>query len=1027
MQRIASRLLSTCFGQALVLCGCVMLLTLAGCETASTDPDGPSPSAENDVSEPEDDLGDVDPSSPDLTGPMPEFSVTLLASPDAGNAPLEVSFEAQISGGVSADDVGCEWTFDDAPAGSEKSFTNTWYVPATVPVKVCCSYTNAVGQTAVECAEDIIRVEACADLAFEAITIAPPAEVAPGETITLQKGALTNKNGGEISTPFAVEVLLSTNDIYEPDEDVLLERIERDGMESGEAGESSVDLTGMIFTIPADMADGNYFVLFVADAEQVVNECQETNNITQTTNNLDIEAQLAFKPDLVVTSVDFLEGLVLHQGDKLNYTFDVANQGEGETEKFRLAVWLSDDQNLDEDTDIKVTEPGDLGATIQQMAPGGDQNFFNSYTIPEDLPDGEYWLIVMADALEEQAEESEDNNVMISTMSFTMLFELPQCTDLVVESLVVEPLASYWGGAVTAAVTVTNPGTEPTPSKWKLGAYLSITASLNPATVDPSQKFFFEESPIAAGETKTLYKVIDIQSGMPVNPHWLGVILDPDDDLSECNEGNNAALYPDPVTISSTASVDIEVSDVQFHPSTVVAGEDIKVTYNLINSGSTASSGFTVAVVLSEDPTTSISDVNSGEDLIVFAPVVSTVPAAGSIERVDKVNIPISLDHTVNTYYIGVVGDVNNNQASDNNKSNNAAIGLTPLTVLEPQGGCFEDSYEPNNSHDSAKELVHGVYEGLGSCGNDDWYRVAVPAGHSLVVNMDVDAILSLEPVPDDLELGLYDDNHVQLDLSTNSSSHEEVHIFSVAEESEFRLRVFSDADGVRGRYDLDVAVKGPVEGIDLVSTDVTALPAILYPGGLMNVAWSVVNLGTEPASAQLTQIWISKSTEFDAAEPGTAVLVSTVDVADVGPQSNTPQSADILLPDDLSGGYWYFHVVTDSAETVDEADEENNVAVSDSVFLDATLSCADDDFEPNNAVSIATPINLTSGALTLSSLMVCPKLDDWYTVELLEEMELTATVAYPYDEDGGYVTLELWDPSGEEWVADPEYDHGDQ
>ncbi len=62
-----------------------------------------------------------------------------------------------------------------------------------------------------------------------------------------------------------------------------------------------------------------------------------------------------------------------------------------------------------------------------------------------------------------------------------------------------------------------------------------------------------------------------------------------------------------------------------------------------------------------------------------------------------------------------------------------------------PGAGCLPDRLEPNNDQAGARFLVPGAgglseYVGLSSCGDEDWYRVSVPEGKTLMAEVAFDA-----------------------------------------------------------------------------------------------------------------------------------------------------------------------------------------------------------------------------------------------------------------------------------------------
>jgi hypothetical protein len=215
---------------------------------------------------------------------------------------------------------------------------------------------------------------------------------------------------------------------------------------------------------------------------------------------------------------------------------------------------------------------------------------------------------------------------------------------------------------------------------------------------------------------------------------------------------------------------------------------------------------------------------------------------------------------------------------------------------------------------------------------------------------------------------------------------------------------------GDQARYALTVDVAPPVDGVDLLVTEIEALPTTLYPGGLMHLAWKDVNLGNQAAGGYAVNVLVSDDAHADDGD----ALVGTLAVSFATPKSQTERELQVLLPDDLGGGLWYLLVVVDAEGAIEEASETNNVGVSEAIYLDAQLTCADDDYEPNNGPTIASNVTLQGGSLSLQNMVVCPKLDDWYAVGLQGGKAFSVTVSYNHDDDKGLLSVELYDPEGE-------------
>lgn len=947
--------------------------------------------------------------------PLPELSVHVTASDTEGNAPLSVEFSAEVKvvegsfeGELDMDRLEYNWAVGDITTYDDPSFTHSFYTATTVTVTLEIVYRTADDRIATATDDQVVQVLGCADLLFDTLTMAQPVEVAPGDPVTFLQARLRNE-GDRIETPFEVWVVLSADDIYDAEEDAIVDVRTFEGMEDGQFSDVVVDLSETGFDVPADLEAGNYFVYLVADPAGVINECQESNNVERSTNNLEVDPDIAFKPDLLVEDVAFPEGLEVNQGQNINYSFRIKNEGEGDAEIFKIAVWLSADQELSEDDQV-ISAPTDLGSTVQTMLVGGSQNFFKSYKIPQDLVPGEYFVIVSVDANEQVAESDEDNNVAVSPYPFTMFFEEPKCFDLELASLEVSPSISYWNGTVQVLATIHNGGTQAVPPGWEVAVYFSLQPSLNPAIATKMDTSDWSLPPLAPGETLIISELVKVKNTLPVQPHYVGLVLDPGTDLTECAEGNNALVFPEPVEIVSSASIELVTDQAAFHPSTVQAGHDIKVTYSMENTGSSPSSAFKVAVVLSVDPSVTLSEVKNGTDVTIHESVIPSINPGDYVDFVEKVVVPVELEHSVGTYTLAVVADPEGSQTSDSNKSNNISIAPVQLTVLDPQGGCFEDVHESNNTMGTAAVLEPGAHVSLGSCGDDDWYRVHVPQGQSLFVDAVIAPILSIEPVPSDLDLSLHTPDGAFIDTSTKVGGLEDLRVFTVPETSDYLIRVYPKTGAVEARYDLDIEVLEAVDGVELLPIDVTPTPPALYPGGLINIGWDDVNLGASASAPYTTRVWASKDGTLDTEQD---LLMAQVPAAAVPATSEVSRMVQFLLPPDLDGGEWRFIVSIDTAGLSGDGDASNNEAVSDVVFLDATLTCADDDLEPNDGLVIATPIAFEGTVISMPGQVVCPSLPDWYAVELQQGQSFTATASYVFDSDKGQLELELWDPSG--------------
>ncbi|MCA9517113.1 MAG: pre-peptidase C-terminal domain-containing protein [Myxococcales bacterium] len=939
---------------------------------------------------------------------LPTLTAHIEASTLSGNAPLTVTFSVDVGGVEDADASGLlyRWTIDGAAVGDgEPTLEFPFYRAGASNVKVEVEYRDALGRSVVAADTVVVRVQGCAELTFDRLTLDSPVDVAPGDSLRIKFATLFNE-GDAIEADFDVAVALSADDQWDPD-DRELGRFTVRGLASGLFSESSVDFGGRTVDVPEDVAEGDYYVFIVADPDGTVNECQETNNAERSTNNVTVDLAAADKPDLVLRAVGFGGTTAISQGDALSYSYTLANEGPGGATQFRVGFWLSTDQVLDPDTDVLVASPDDDSARVQSLPAGASFPFLRTYRVPDDLPDGDYWLIGQVDVRDQVTEADEGNNVTVSASQVTMAYEVPTCFDLGIARVVVEPLATYWNGSIQLTVDVANTGTQPTPDAWTMRAFLSQQQSLNPANARIVGEWTLGSVP--AGETRTFERTVPISSDLPVLPHYAGVVLDPEGALEECNESNNGQLFGSPITINAVASVDLDVGPIAFHPATVAAGGTLKLEYDVQNHGTSGATAFDLGVVLSPDPVITRASVKSGADILIARRTVTSVPANGTLPRIDDVVIPVALDHLLDTYYVGVLADVDGIIGQDSNTANNVELAPGTLTVTGAEGGCYEDAREDDDVALDATALAAGTVTDLGSCGDDDWFTVAVPARNSLLVEVDAEPVAAVVPVESELVVELYDEDGELVAASDADGGHDRVRAFAGDVPVTFTLRVAGRLPTTRAHYAVTTTIAPPPDAADLLVYDVSAAPAALYPGGRLHVGWTTVNTGLTAAPASLVRVWMSQDR---ALSPATDVVIGEIPAAALPSLGADVGGVDLLLPATLSGGDWYAIVAVDADDAVVEADETQNVESAGPIYLDPEKVCEDDADEPNDEVGIARPLAFVDGQAVLHDRVVCPDLPDWYSVTLGPGEWLDASVTYTYASASGLLQLELWDPS---------------
>ena len=976
-----------------------LALLLAACASEE-----PSPSS--DAAAPTPDVGDAaasplaDAATQDAAlPPKPAgFKATLTADITEGNAPLAVTFGGAFAG-IPEGDAELLWDFGNGSFSQKLSpGAFVYHTEGTYLVR----FTVTLAGTPYTASDEVVvTVRGAADLRVTKPQVVSATELPPGGVLTLSY-AVAN-DGDTVEAAFDLVTVLSKDEKLDLDEDRVIETLRMEGMGRSGTPEGTLSRPDLTLDLPADLPLGSYFLLVKVDAHDEVNEINEINNTALSTSFVTVAVGADERPELTVTSLTYAPG-PFGAGQFVNYTAILENQGTVAADAFKFRVYLSEDETLDEG-DPQISEDGN--STIFSIAPGQKIVVQRGWPISQAVPDGVYWLIAQVDATDAVDEGDEGNNVLVGAAPFGVEKLAVSGYDLDIVSAEVTPHATYWNGSVKVDLQVANTGTVDS-APWTVAIYASKAVALNPNYATLVSKVpLGAQAPVPAGGTVSISEVVKLPGTIGLGSYYIGAIVDPDNALEELDEGNNWAVIPDPVELYDKASADIQVSQLGVSPLVVTAGEHLKVSYVLDNTGSTSSGAMTNLVVLSKDPLITLGEVKSKKDVAIAAIPIGDVLPNTPQQRTDKVIVPLALDHTVTTWWVGVIADANNDVTIDPDKGNNIIVLPQPLTVLGPAGGCFEDALEPNDNQSQAKALGEGLHGPQGSCGNDDWYAVDVPAGSSLFVSVDAEELLSVDAVNPELAVALFDADGKLVDESAATGSHDEVRAYTLPEATTLAVRVKAATFGNQAHYGIGVKIVPPVHGVDLVADDVSALPQLVYPGGALDLSWRLVNLGDEGSGPFTVGAWLVDKPDRPPAE---GVALGSVKVEDVAAASTLEGGMLVLVPS-VAEGAWWVALVVDSEHDVVETDEDNNVAPSGVLVVDTSLSCAGDPFEPNDAPGIAA--SLPTKADFLSGLTVCPKLDDWYAFGLPAGKAFAVTVKYAFAGEKGELGVELVDPAG--------------
>jgi len=219
---------------------------------------------------------------------------------------------------------------------------------------------------------------------------------------------------------------------------------------------------------------------------------------------------------------------------------------------------------------------------------------------------------------------------------------------------------------------------------------------------------------------------------------------------------------------------DLQPAALQVEPETVIVGQPLLISFDVLNRGQTAAGASVAELRLSADGTLDADDPLLGVVEVPPVPALARVPV--QVQQVP----PVELEG--GSYALIVVLDAAG-QVAEADEDNNV-LGSATVDYIVPED-CADDDLEPNNQCAMATPIDDGVLDDLVACRNfDDWYTLDLQAGDY------VQAEIRFRHSSGDLDLEAYaPDCNTRLALSRSSTDREQVE-FQAEQAGQYRLRV---------------------------------------------------------------------------------------------------------------------------------------------------------------------------------------------------------------------------------------------
>ncbi|MFH1121012.1 MAG: CARDB domain-containing protein [Bacteroidota bacterium] len=228
-----------------------------------------------------------------------------------------------------------------------------------------------------------------------------PASVISGATTTAS--CTVYNQGGAAAVASSLKYYLSTDNSYGTG-DVLLAT---DAVAALNASASAA--ISEVVTIPSSTAAGNYYLLYVADANAQVAESNENNNVGSSALTV---TSASGSPDLIFL-YPAASPTSLTAGQTTTASGTVQNQGTAAAVASNLKYYLSTDNAYSAGDTYLATD------AVASLAAGASSAVSEILTIPSATASGTWYILYFADADAQVAESNEGNNVGYMAISVT--------------------------------------------------------------------------------------------------------------------------------------------------------------------------------------------------------------------------------------------------------------------------------------------------------------------------------------------------------------------------------------------------------------------------------------------------------------------------------------------------------------------------------------------------------------------------------------------------------------------------------
>ncbi|MCI1189603.1 T9SS type A sorting domain-containing protein [Hymenobacter sp. DH14] len=630
--------------------------------------------------------------------------------------------------------------------------------------------------------------------------------------------------------------------------------------------------------IPVGTAPGNYYVLFVADPANAVAEVNETNNVRSLALTV-----MAATIDLTNTSV-YLSPTSVPAGGSTQASSSLYNQGNSLASPATLGYYLSTNQTLDASDVLLTSNTGTVYG-------GSYTTRYATLTVPTGTALGNYYVLFVADHLNQLVETNETNNVTAMPLQV-----VAPSIDLLITQPYLSPSVSVPNSTINISCAINNQGNS-VASSSNIGYYLSTNTVLDASDV------LLLNSPggaIGAGGYLSRYNTLTIPAGTALGNYFVLFVADPTNVVAESNETNNVASAALQIV---APVVDLITSQPYVSPNVSAPLGIVSASGYVQNLGNSTASSSNIGYYLSTNAVLDASDV-----LLLNSPGAA-LGAGGYQSRYNNLTIPAGT--AVGSYYILFVADPTN-AVAESNEANN--VSSYPLQIVAPVVDLITSQPYVSPSVSAAGNSV-GVSCYIQNLGNST--ASSSDIGYYLSTNQTFDAsdVLLLNSPGVALAGGGYLSRYNNLTIPAGTAAGN-YYILFVADPT----NTVAESNETNNVSSTPLLLLAP--GVDLIPQQPQLFATNATPGFGIQASCAILNSGTTTAPSSTLGFYLSSDQTLDASD----VLLTTVVGGALGSGQMASRTGTLVVPTGTAAGSYYVLFVADPTNAVAETNETNNV-----------------------------------------------------------------------------------------------------